>query len=126
MSVSDWINFAALANIIVFLWVFRQMLTQEEHVTALRDALRLRPGHLLMKLWWCSFLLCLSYRLGAGSEATVQALAYGIFPTLLAALLLIDLAEMKVKSYTEKLQGEFKRARRRSRQAVKTAEKDSD
>lgn len=126
MSVSDLINFAALANIIVFLWVFRQMLTQEERVTALHDALRLRPGHLLMKLWWCSFLLCLSYRLGAGSEATVQALAYGIFPTLLAALLLIDLAEMKVKSYTEKLQGEFKRARRRSRQAVKTAEKDSD
>ena len=48
MSVSDWINFAALANIIVFLWVFRQMLTQEERVTSLRDALRLRPGHLLM------------------------------------------------------------------------------
>ena len=34
MSVSDWINFAALANIIVFLWVFRQMLTHEERVTA--------------------------------------------------------------------------------------------
>ena len=56
MSVSDWINFAALANIIVFLWVFRQMLTQEERVTALRDALRLRPGHLLMKLSALPFL----------------------------------------------------------------------
>ena len=93
MSFSDWINFAALANIIAFLWVFRASLAREDRVTAVRDALRLKTGNLPFKAWWIAFLLSVSYRLGATASATPEAVAYGLFPTLLLALLLIDLAK---------------------------------
>ena len=122
MQFTDWLNFVALANIIAFLWVFRASLAREDRLTAVRDALRLKSGNLPLKAWWISFLACVSYRLGAAASATPEAVAYGLFPTLLLALLLIDLAEAKVSAYDAKLKNEYRRARRRSQQAREKAQ----
>ncbi len=117
MQLTDWINFAALANIIAFLWVFRASLAREDRVTAVRDALRLKSGNTGFKFWWILFLLSVSYRLGAAASATPEAVAYGLFPTLLLALLLIDLAEAKVAAYDAKLKNDYRRAKRRTAKA---------
>ncbi len=126
MSFSDWINFAALANIIAFLWVFRASLAREDRVTAVRDALRLKTGNLPFKAWWIAFLLSVSYRLGATASATPEAVAYGLFPTLLLALLLIDLAEAKVAAYDAKLKSDYRRAKRRTARAREEAQTDAE
>ena len=123
MQFTDWINFAALANIIAFLWVFRASLAREDRVTPVRDALRLkRGGSNAFKAWWVLFLVSVSYRLGASASATPEAIAYGLFPTLLLALLMIDLAEAKVAAYDTKLKNDYRRARRRSAKAREQAQ----
>ncbi len=119
MSFTDWINFVALANIIAFLWVFRASLARENRVTAVRIAMRL-------KAWWLAFLLSVSYRLGATASATPEAVAYGLFPTLLLALLLIDLAEAKVAAYDAKLKSDYRRAKRRTARARAEAQTDAE
>lgn len=126
MQLTDWINFAALANIIVFLWVFRASLAREDRVTAVRDAMRLKSGNNGFKLWWILFLLSVSYRLGAAASATPEAVAYGLFPTLLLALLLIDLAEAKVAAYDAKLKSDYRRAKRRTAKARAEAQDAAD
>ena len=125
MQLTDWINFAALANIIAFLWVFRASLAREDRVTAVRDALRLKSGNNGFKVWWIIFLLSVSYRLGAAASATPEAVAYGLFPTLLLALLLIDLAEAKVAAYDAKLKSDYRRAKRRTAKARAQSQEDT-
>lgn len=126
MQLTDWINFAALANIIAFLWIFRASLAREDRVTSVRDALRLKPGNLPFKAWWISFLLSVSYRLGATADATPEAIAYGLFPTLILALLLMDLAEAKVAAYDAKLKNDYRRAKRRTARAREEAQSRAD
>ena len=118
MDVFDWIKFAALVNAIAFLWFVRTMLKKNTgFVMALYDAVRLKPGHNMLKVWWVSALVCLSYRLGSCATNSPEAIVYGMLPTLLMAVLIIDLCEAKVQQFLSDKQKKAETAARSAQEA---------
>ena len=93
----EWIKFGALVNICIFLLYLRTSIKRGVKVDRLANALHLRPGNFCLKAWWVSFLCCVSYRLGASASSSPEAIAYGMLPTLLLAVVLVDFADAKLR-----------------------------
>lgn len=99
MALADWLKFAALMDIILFLWYLRVVFRKNQGKTIERiaDAMHFRGTNNFLKAWWASFLIAVSWRMGAGATSSPEAIAYGMFPTLMLAMLLMQLADCKLK-----------------------------
>jgi Zn-dependent protease with chaperone function len=117
----DWLKFASLLNIVLFLLFVQRTLHKQAGAAELAKALRFAPGHIFLKVWWGSFLLCLSYRLGASATVSPEAVLYGILPTLLAAILLIEHCDSVARTFKAERDQRAKEAARSARAAQRAA-----
>lgn len=117
----DWIKLATLLNVVAFLWFVYAMAKKGDAALAVAKALRFAPGRWPLKIWWGSFLLCLSYRLGASATVSPEAVIYGLFPTFLIAVILIALCEARGRQ-AEADRQERAKAAAKSARAAKRAE----
>lgn len=100
MALADWLKFAALMDIILFLWYLRVVFrkNQSAPIERIAEAMHFRGSNNFFRAWWASFLISVSWRFGAGATSSPEAIAYGMFPTLMLAMLLIELADCKLKA----------------------------
>ena len=80
MALADWLKFAALMDIILFLWYLRVVFRKNQGKTIERiaDAMHFRGTNNFLKAWWASFLIAVSWRMGAGATSSPEAIAYGM------------------------------------------------
>ncbi len=117
----DWLKFASLLNIVIFLLFVQRTLHKQSGAAELAKTLRFAPGHLVVKVWWGSFLLSLSYRLGASATVSPEAVLYGILPTLLIAILLIEHCDSVAKTFKAERDKRAKEAARSAKAAQRAA-----
>lgn len=100
MALADWLKFAALMDIILFLWYLRVVFrkNQSASIERIAQAMHFRGANNFLRAWWATFLISVSWRFGAGATSSPEAIAYGMFPTLMLAMLLIELADCKLKA----------------------------
>ncbi|HBZ58166.1 MAG TPA: hypothetical protein DEO49_03330 [Sutterella sp.] len=117
----DWLKFASLLNIVLFLFFVQRTLHRQSGASELAKTLRFAPGHIVVKAWWGSFLLCLSYRLGASATVSPEAVLYGMLPTLMIAILLIEHCDSVAKNFKAEREQRAKEAARSARAAQRAA-----
>ena len=117
----DWLKFASLLNIVLFLLFVQRTLHKQTGAAELAKTLRFAPGHIFVKAWWGTFLLCLSYRLGASATGSPEAVLYGILPTLLTAILLIEHCDSVARTFKAERDQRAKEAARSARAAQRAA-----